>query len=322
MSGKSKNTRAKSAADNVKTTKKPPKKSTGRKCSVCTHAQVKEINSAINRADSFRGISRQFGVGDDSVGRHAENCLKLEIRALIEEKKIENAIDHWAEIYDLLAFGKELKNASRDYLKDPETGALTLIPRAKEVLVIYEDHVDLTKNYEPKKKRENLDVLLERLETYRGAVLDDLLIDFVRLFERYDQEDQLMVKDIHAEVTRVVAGYKRDHIDTTKVHIKHVDIRKFALDAINTIDTVLDKVARVQGVYQKDRDNQIDEITALRQTIQKAADDENQPYHEMLGYFLANYGGRVKPELRVQLQDEYKQLTGNSAVNLLPATVE
>lgn len=37
---------------------KPPRVSTGRKCSICTHAKVKEINSAIAKGDdSFRVIS-------------------------------------------------------------------------------------------------------------------------------------------------------------------------------------------------------------------------------------------------------------------------
>jgi hypothetical protein len=38
--------------------------------------------------------------------------------------------------------------------------------------------------------------------------------------------------------------------------IKHVDIRSFALDAIGVTDVVLDKIAKLAGLYTKERENQ------------------------------------------------------------------
>lgn len=50
-----------------------------------------------------------------------------------------------------------------------------------------------------------------------------------------------------------VRGYESD-----RVIVKHVDIRKFALDTIASVDLVLDKFSRIEGLYQKDRKNAVD----------------------------------------------------------------
>ncbi len=193
-------------------TKKQAKTSTavGRKCSVCTHERVREINSSIGEGKPFRAISCQIQGNDsmrESVRRHTENCLKLEISALIKQKKIENAIDHYEEIGEQLRFAKDLRIAARAYLASPETGELTLIPRSSEVSVVYEDYADTKPNGEPKKKTDSLDVLLERVET--------------------------------------------GNVEPKRTIIKHVDIRSFALDAIRTTDIVLDKIAKLEGLYEK-----------------------------------------------------------------------
>ena len=49
-----------------------------------------------------------------------------------------------------------------------------------------------------------------------------------------------------------------------KVTIKHVDIRKFALDAIETADTCIDKFARLGGLYRDNRPNEETLEKALR----------------------------------------------------------
>ena len=59
-----------------------------------------------------------------------------------------------------------------------------------------------------------------------------------------------------------------DHVDGDKVRptysiIKTVDLRKFALDAINTADLCIDKFAKLFGLYQKDAFNERDIDTAI-----------------------------------------------------------
>jgi hypothetical protein len=51
------------------------------KCSICSNAQVAAINLDILKGQlSLRGVARQYGVGDDSLLRHAHNCLAQTIR--------------------------------------------------------------------------------------------------------------------------------------------------------------------------------------------------------------------------------------------------
>lgn len=144
------------------------KTNVGRKCSVCTNERVADINTRIARGDSFRAISCQFFEDEsarESVRRHTENCLKLDIKALVEEKRIERAIDAHQEFSEQLLFAKELRAAARDYLAHPETGEICLFPRSDEVSVVYLDYKDLTATGEPKKKTDTLDILLERTKT-------------------------------------------------------------------------------------------------------------------------------------------------------------
>ena len=138
------------------------KKSSGRKCSVCFHERIAEINSQINAPKSLRAISLQFGMSHTSVARHTQKCLNLEISALIKEKKIERAIDHYQEIIEQLKFAKELRVTAREYLTDPETGRLILIPRSDEIEVVYLDHNDLLMG-KPVRKRAKLDAILEEI---------------------------------------------------------------------------------------------------------------------------------------------------------------
>lgn len=201
------------------------KKSTGRKCSICTNEQRETINSQIATGVSFRGISRQFDVGDDSVRRHSENCLGYTIGVLIQEKKIEQAIDVHAEFREQLVFAKELRVAARSYLSDPNDPLkLTIIPRADEIEVVYFDYQDKDDKGNPKKKTAYLNVLLASIE--EGAT-----------------------------------------IEADKVQIKHVDLRKFALDAINTTDTCIDKFAKLGGEYKKEGVNPQDPETIKQGAI-------------------------------------------------------
>lgn len=227
----------------------------GRKCSICQHSQVEEINVLIRDCKSFRYISLQIQGNDklkDSLCRHAANCLKLEIQALIKENKINQAINHYQEIADQLVFAKDLRQAAREYLSDPATDRLTLIPRAGEISVVYEDLKDTSPQGTPKKKTDNLDTLLER------------------------------AKDGGIVPIRTIA--------------KHIDIRQFALNAINTVDTVLDKIAKVEGLYQKDKDNEktIENYRNItEQLIRKFVERDGLTRDEAIAEIL-----KVKPEVK------------------------
>jgi hypothetical protein len=197
--------------------KKAVKQKVGRKCSICAHKDVGQINTLLSNAVSFRVISRQFTGDDkarDSLRRHTENCLKLEIGSIIKERKLENAINVHEEFREQLAFAKKLRAAAEEYLSsETDPMRLVLIPRADEIDVTYYDFADTTPKGEPKKKTATLHALMAKVENL--------------------------------------------NLEADKITIKHVDMRKFALDAINTADTCIDKFAKLGGDYSKDKENPI-----------------------------------------------------------------
>ncbi len=239
----------------------PRKSPAGRKCSVCTHAQVDEINSEIGKGSAFRRISSHFGMSDKSVQRHTENCLKLDIAALIAEKRIEGAINHYEEIREQLKFAKDLQTAARLWLTDPETGKLTLNPRADEVSIVYLDYADLNAQFEPKKKK---------------ALLQDIIDNIQSVNANFGAQTSI---------------------------IKTTDLRNYALDTIKICDVVLDKFARVDGHYTKEKENP-EEFTTLKSLIEKRAQEKGISYQLELKTYLEKYAVNVRTEIKQLLQAE------------------
>ncbi len=64
----------------------------GRTCTVCAHAQRAAIDAAlVAPAVSIRGISRQYGVGDDSLYRHAGSHLPAHLAKAADAAEASNA---------------------------------------------------------------------------------------------------------------------------------------------------------------------------------------------------------------------------------------
>lgn len=55
---------------------------------------------------------------------------------------------------------------------------------------------------------------------------------------------------------RLLARAENANVEAVQTIIKHVDIRSFSLNAIETTDLVLDKIAKLEGLYQKAKENQ------------------------------------------------------------------
>jgi hypothetical protein len=151
-----------------------------------------------------------------SVCRHTENCLKSEIGSIIREHKYARAIDVHQEFEDNLAFAKDLRAAAREYLADP-------IDPLKLKLIPRADEIDVT-------YFDNTDFTAGQnpVPKKKTAKLSALLHDIEQI----------------------------RNLEVDKINIKHVDIRSFALDAIKTADTCIDKFAKLSGAYQEPRDNE------------------------------------------------------------------
>jgi hypothetical protein len=201
------------------------------KCSICTHEQVADIDKAIAKHNSFRHIASQFPeIGYRSVCRHAENCLQLDLQAVREVERVARVIDVHAEFAEQLDFAKRLRIAAEQYLSDPLDPLLIhLIPDAREIDVSYLDHEDMEQTERGPRPKK------------KTAKLDILLVN--------------------VEALR--------NIEVGKVQIKHLDLRKFALDAIATTDMVIDKFARMGGSYQKNKSNDADVEHLIDQLVQR-----------------------------------------------------
>lgn len=241
------------------------KKKTGRKCSICTHEESEKIDAEILKGKSFRAISRQFFSNDsarDSVRRHAENCLKVDLQVYrekaVEQGRINSYVGVREEFEQLLSYAKKLRQASENVLSDPETGEISLEPRAWEVDVIYTlvDQNGDSENFT--KKKEKLHVILNRLEGKLGI-------------------------NVHSEV-------------------KTTDIRDFALKTIDRCDLVIDKFAKLEGAYQKEKENETDEaVKKIKDSIMRRAAEKDIPFQEELQNYLNNHSQNVKPEIKEQL---------------------
>lgn len=149
------------------------KTTAGRKCSICSDSSLTLINTHIARGLSFRAISRHFFSDDskrDSVRRHAENCLSFDSAAFIETRKIENVSDILNEVTQQLTFARKFRQAAEDWLTDPVSGAINFDPRAHELSTIYLDRNDTDKDGCPKRKKDNLQTLLDKCDGAGFAV--------------------------------------------------------------------------------------------------------------------------------------------------------
>ena len=187
-----------------------------RKCLVCQHDSVAQINSAIAAGQGCRDIAGHWGgLSKSSVYRHSRDCLQLSLRVMVGEQHVNQAIDVHREFSEQLELAKQLREISNEYLSDPDDPSqLFLGPQAHEIDVFYTDHNDCDGEGRPKKKKAKLNVLLAEL-----------------------------------------AGRE---IEAPPVEMKTLDVRKFALDTVRAVDLCLDKFARISGVYQKDKSNELD----------------------------------------------------------------
>lgn len=186
---------------------------TGRKCSICEHADKQEINRMIFDGKAFRAISRQFSDGDsmrDAISRHAENCLKADLKAVIRENRLTDAVNVYEEFRQMLNDTQRLHRACVNWLTNPTTGEIDLNPRAFEIDVIYLDYADKTANGEPKRKNDTLQKLIERTE-------------------------------------------QTNRVGFVMSEAKTADIRKLILDTVKQSESLLDKFAKIQGTYAPEK---------------------------------------------------------------------
>jgi len=153
-------------------------------CSVCSHANRKEIDLALVRGTSLRDIAGQFGVSRSAVDRHKKNCLADQIERAekivrarkpappppvephavkIVEAQDEAALDVMTEVRRLFSRMNKLLAACDEWLTDPnDPTRYDLGPRAHELIVTYEDVDDSGERPIVIRRKASLSELLDR----------------------------------------------------------------------------------------------------------------------------------------------------------------
>ncbi len=85
----------------------------GRKCSICQHPKVYEINQAIIAGDPYRDIAQKYGVSKDALYRHARSHLPKTLSKAYQARES-------AQGDDLLKRAKEYEDKAVQLLKKAE----------------------------------------------------------------------------------------------------------------------------------------------------------------------------------------------------------
>ncbi|MGB9793340.1 MAG: hypothetical protein ACPLRU_02490 [Desulfofundulus sp.] len=73
-----------------------------RKCTICEHPQVEEINKALLSGDSLRNIARQFAISKDALFRHRQHLPADMVKAQEAEEvaRADSLLDQVTELKD------------------------------------------------------------------------------------------------------------------------------------------------------------------------------------------------------------------------------
>lgn len=289
--------------------KKPPliKAGRGNKCPVCIHPNAEKVSKAIVEGrmsqdeifntylPDLKGNYTHEKSPAQRIAQHAKNCLNKSAATVVNKHLEKQGIIVVDEFTEQLKLAKNLRNAAVKLLTDPDTGEIDLSPHANEIRVHFWCERDTIESAEAagvkirgqrRKKIETLQVLLDRIDTARPTPYDEREI----------------------------------------VSIKSVDPRSFALDAIRTCDTAIDKFARMGGLYKADQTNPNDiairaaqAIALVRWGVSLANCPETKAAHAKGQNISIEFALSTLDPIRTSEEDEKvyqemaKQLTGETA---------
>jgi len=130
-----------------------------RVCTVCVHAQRKDIDLALAGGASNRAIARQWSVTKDAIARHKADHLPKTLTNGIQVAEVVHARNVRAELEKAFHRTNLVLDACHDWLQDPDAPEkYTLDPCAEDLRVTYLDDAD-----PPKRRKATLAELLERV---------------------------------------------------------------------------------------------------------------------------------------------------------------
>lgn len=187
------------------------------RCSICTHPKTAEIDKALSMPGAnASSVARLFDVSSSIVISHLKRCVPKYLEAAEAAVRVERGLDIKAVVFqnaDVLS--KSIRACDR-WLTDPDNpDEYTFDPRSHEIQVVYLDKTDRDEKGNPKRKKTNLQRLLDM------ATVPDREIDWAK------------------EQT--------------------VDVWSHSLKTIREWNDLIDRWAKLNGLYQKERANEADE---------------------------------------------------------------
>lgn len=85
-----------------------------RKCSICGHPEIDDINRALVDGQSFRNIAKRFNVSVASLKRHKDDHIPVTLAKAKEADQVAKAEDLLDQIRDLQRRTLQILNKSKD----------------------------------------------------------------------------------------------------------------------------------------------------------------------------------------------------------------
>lgn len=101
-----------------------------RVCTVCSHADLAPIDTALVRGDSMRAIARQYGLERSAVARHKANHLSpalVKRHQRAEDRRVRGLLDRFERVTDILE--DRLDQLVTDENNPPSVTQLTALTR-------------------------------------------------------------------------------------------------------------------------------------------------------------------------------------------------
>lgn len=128
-----------------------------RTCTICSHDRRLEIEKALVRRESYRAISRQFGVGRDALRRHVKEHLADRLKKAHGEEDVRGALDLVKQLRDINDTAFAILGEARGSRK-PET-ALRAIDRIYRQLAL---QLQITERQDLEERLEALEIELKK----------------------------------------------------------------------------------------------------------------------------------------------------------------
>ncbi len=105
-----------------------------RRCTVCTHPQREEIDWAIARGESYRGIAQRHFVSITAIHRHARAHLPQQVQAAARAEMVEHGASILSQVRELNQKARQLLDEAAS--RGRYSGAAAFLKEARELLTL------------------------------------------------------------------------------------------------------------------------------------------------------------------------------------------